>query len=56
MQKIKIGFLPLYIKLYDDTCPELRPKLETFYERMAAALEERGLEEIRTPFCLIKKK
>ena len=54
MQKIKIGFLPLYIKLYDDTCPELRPKLETFYERMAAALEERGLEVIRTPFCRIE--
>ena len=54
MQKNKLGFLPLYIKLYDDTCPELRPKLETFYERMAAALEERGLEVIRTPFCRIE--
>ena len=50
MQKIKIGFLPLYIKLYDDTSPELRPRLEKFYEQMADALEKRGLEVIRTPF------
>ena len=38
MQKIKIGFLPLYIKLYDDTSPELRPRLEKFYEQMALSL------------------
>ena len=54
MQKIKIGFLPLYIKLYDDTSPELRPRLEKFYEQMADALEKRGLEVIRTPFCRIQ--
>lgn len=54
MQKIKIGFLPLYIKLYDDTSPELRLRLEKFYEQMADALEKRGLEVIRTPFCRIE--
>lgn len=39
MKKIKIGFLPLYIKLYDDSCGELRPKLEAFYNEMAGILE-----------------
>lgn len=53
MQKIKIGFLPLYIKLYDDTCPSLRPRLEEFYEKLAAKLEEQGFDVIRTPFCRV---
>lgn len=51
MKKIKIGFLPLYIKLYDDSCGELRPKLEAFYDEMAGILENKGIDVIRTPFC-----
>ena len=35
MKKIKVGFLPLYVKLYDDVVPGLRPRLEAFYETMA---------------------
>ena len=54
MQKIKIGFLPLYIKLYDDTCASLRLKLEEFYEKMALKLEDEGFDVIRTPFCRIE--
>ena len=54
MKKIKIGFLPLYIKLYDDSCGELRPKLEAFYNEMAGILENEGLDVIRTPFCRIE--
>ena len=54
MKKIKIGFLPLYIKLYDDSCGELRPKLEAFYDEMAGILENEGLDVIRTPFCRIE--
>lgn len=53
MDKIKIGFLPLYIKLYDDTCPALREKLEKFYEEAARLLEQKGLEVCRTPFCRV---
>ena len=30
MKKIKIGLLPLYIKLYDDSMPILRERLRTF--------------------------
>ena len=54
MKKIKIGFLPLYIKLYDDSCGELRPRLEAFYEEMAQILENEGLEVMRTPFCRLE--
>lgn len=55
MKKIKIGFLPLYIKLYDDSGSgaRARPRLEPFYEKLAEMLEAEGLEVIRAPFCRI---
>lgn len=54
MQKIKIGLLPLYIKLYDDTSPSLRDRLDKFYEKMACALELKNFEVMRTPFCRLE--
>ena len=55
MKKIKIGFLPLYIKLYDDSGSgaRARPRLEPFYEKLAEMLEAEGIEVIRAPFCRI---
>ena len=37
---MKIGLLPLYIKLYDDNSPKMRPRLEEFYEKIRNALFE----------------
>ncbi len=56
MKKVKIGFLPLYIKLYDDCGSSVtsRPRLEPFYERLASELEGRGFEVIRNEFCRLK--
>lgn len=56
MKKTKIGFLPLYIKLYDDCGSGAigRPRLEPFYERMAKEFEARGFEVVREQFCRIK--
>lgn len=54
MKKIKIGFLPLYIKLYDDCGFEVRPRTEPFYEKLAARFEELGFDVIRSPFCNVK--
>lgn len=51
---MKIGLLPLYIKLYDDNSPHMRPRLEAFYEKIAAIFEARGLEVVRTPFCRLE--
>ena len=48
---MKIGFLPLYVKLYDDVVPEIRPRLENFYEKIAAMFSDRGLEVVKAPFC-----
>ena len=55
MKKIKIGFLPLYIKLYDDSGLQMiRDRLEPFYEKMAKDFETKGFEVVRTPFCCVK--
>lgn len=55
MKTPKIGFLPLYIKLYDDCgLQDIRDRLEPFYEKMAQGFEERGIEVIRSSFCCVK--
>jgi len=51
---IKIGLLPLYIELYDEKVPELRPRLEKFYETAAQKLETCGFEVFRVPFCRLE--
>ncbi|MBR6729346.1 MAG: hypothetical protein IKL80_04205 [Clostridia bacterium] len=48
---MKIGFLPLYVKLYDDFTPKSRPRHEAFYEEVAGILEEKGATVVRAPFC-----
>jgi L-arabinose isomerase len=54
MSKIKIGFLPLWLKLYDDCCPEMRPKIEAFTALICAEYEKRGIEVIIVPICRLK--
>ena len=48
---MKIGLLPLYVKLYDDKLPELRTRMDTFYNAIAKSFEQRGIEVVRSPFC-----
>jgi len=54
MKKIKAGLLPLYIKLYDDASPEMRPRVEQFLHEAKTVLETRGLEIISAPVCRIE--
>ena len=54
MKDIKIGLLPLYIKLYDDSIPQLRPRLEVFLKKMTAKLENEGFKVDAAPFCRIE--
>ncbi len=49
MKKIKIGFMPLYIKLYDDINLNVRGRLDEFYEKLAVAMEGEGFEVVRNP-------
>lgn len=54
MKKIKVGYLPLYIKLYDDNNPASRAPMAAYMETLVSALEEKGLEVIRTDVCRVK--
>ena len=55
MNKCKIGFLPLYIKLYDDCGLTIRERLEPFYENLAVEFEKDGFSVLRTSFCRVKE-
>ena len=53
MKKTKVGFLPLYLKLYDDRVASLRPGIEEYCNSLAETLEKTGLELVRTDICRI---
>ena len=50
---MKIGYLPLYIKMYDDGGVR-RDVFLSFYNDTAKMFEERGIEVIKTDICRIK--
>ena len=54
MEKIKVGLLPLYIKLYDDFGTN-RTLLEEFNQLIIEKLENEGLEVIPAPICRIEE-
>ena len=43
MKKIKVGYLPLYIKLYDDSNPHYRDPMVDYSNMMVHMLETQGL-------------
>ena len=51
MRKPRIGFLPLYVELYDLTTPEIRPEIDAFHEKVVKKLEEKELEVADAPVC-----
>lgn len=54
MEKIKVGFLPLYVKLYDETCPEMRPKIEAFNNRVVEKLRQ-YCDVVQAPISRVRK-
>ncbi len=54
-QMKKIGLLPLYLKLYDETCAFMRPKIESFRDTIVKQLENRGLNMVCAPICRRKE-
>ena len=54
MKKIKIGYLPLYIKLYDDDDPHYRDPMVSYMETLISMLEGNDLEVVRADVCRIK--
>ena len=54
MKQIKVGLLPLYIKLYDD-CGTDRTYTTAFYNRMAGLLKNQGFDVIKTDYCRVEE-
>lgn len=55
MEKVKIGFLPLYVKLYDDGAPTMRVRIDAFAEKIANLLgEQKGVEVIKGGICRLE--
>ncbi len=54
MKPIRVGLLPLYIKLYDDVDPALRLKQLPFLQDVASALEAEGLELVISDVCRVR--
>ena len=55
MKKIKVGFLPLYIKLYDDASgPSYRAPMEQYMNMAIGMLETQGIEVVKADVCRIK--
>jgi L-arabinose isomerase len=50
----RIGILPLYIMLYDETIPQYRPQIDAFAQRVADKLTEAGLEVELAPVCRVR--
>ncbi|NLE12613.1 MAG: hypothetical protein GX628_02925 [Clostridiales bacterium] len=55
MEKLKVGLLPLYIKLYDDFSAQMRPRIDLFYEQITEAIRAKGAEVVTSPVCRLTK-
>ncbi len=51
MKNGKIGLLPLYLKLYDEICPEENDKMEAFVKKICSEYEKRGLVVSTSQIC-----
>ena len=55
MKKIKIGFLPLYVKLYDDGAPNMRLRIDAFANEIFEMLKVReDVEIIKSDICRLE--
>ncbi|MCX7031717.1 MAG: hypothetical protein NTU62_16565 [Spirochaetes bacterium] len=55
MAPARIGLLPLWLKLYDDTAAGARPRIEAFVRTIAEAFEKRGVATVAAPVCRLEK-
>jgi L-arabinose isomerase len=55
MKKTKIGFLALYLKLYDDKLPELREKITEFKKSISNEFLNRDIDVVNYPICRIER-
>ncbi len=53
MEKVKVGFLPLYLALYDERAAAARANIEKYRDSLVAALENTGIELVKADICRI---
>ena len=49
MTKMKVGFLPLYLKLYDDVLGSMRKRIDAFNSTIQQTLRDCGLDIVAAP-------
>lgn len=54
MNRMKIGLLPLWLKLYDAKNANYRPRLNAFLKTLGEEFEKRGLDVSTAPICRIE--
>ena len=54
MSKPKVGLLGLYLELYDRVLPEVRRRIDGFYDLIAGELANRGLEVMTYDLCRLR--
>lgn len=55
MKKVKIGFLPLYVKLYDDGAPNMRLRIDAFAKEVIELFKAReDVEIIASDICRLE--
>lgn len=54
MKKPKVGLLPLYLELYDNAMPEVRPEIDAFQDRIVSGLRARKVDVLSTPARRLK--
>lgn len=55
MKKVKIGFLPLYVKLYDDGAPIMRRRIDAFAKEIFDLLNTRDdVEVVKSDICRLE--
>ena len=55
MKYPKIGLLPLYLQLYDEKSPNMRQRVEEFYNTIAAEFEKRNIAVLTSPICRVRE-
>ncbi|MHB1453867.1 MAG: L-arabinose isomerase family protein [Saccharofermentanales bacterium] len=51
--QLKIGLLPFYLELYDAIIPEMRGRIERFYNTISDAFVRRGIDVAAVPLCRV---
>lgn len=50
----KVGFLPLYIALYDTALPQMRVKIDAFNSEIQNLIKKQGIDLVASDVCCVK--